>query len=80
VFSQDAKELPAKDKKHKGNFFLIVGLLTFVVGLMIPRMLYTTPAIIIVASLAVSLMRRERLWGLSILVMALTVYLIISWS
>jgi len=51
VFSQDEKEAPAKDKKHRGYLFLIVGLLIFVVELMRPRILYTVPAIAIVASL-----------------------------
>lgn len=73
-------EIPIDLKKKKNSLFLAIAIIAFITGLLTPRILYVIPALVIIVSCVISLIKREKLWGLSVFLIIGTIYLMNSTS
>lgn len=75
-----ASKGPVEFKNKKSSLFLIIAIIVFVIGLLTPSILYIFPALVIIISCVISLIKRERFWGLSVFLIIGTLYLMSSSS
>lgn len=76
-FTLKPKKDSKKVKEKKSGVFKSISLVTFVISLFAPQLFLNFFVLIVIGSAVISLVRREKRWGLSLIFLGLGLFLLI---